>query len=491
MSRALPVDADTGLPAARTSPWIPIAFLLVGTLGYGLTFQEWLWGDGAQLLENYVNTPPGALPRWGHPLYFIAVFLVDVVTGELPVEAFRWTSALGGGLLLGGLSWLLLMAGFRAMVAVLGTLLLGLSPLVWFQATSVEVHALHGGCVALGVAAVYWSLDRRKVVRRAVGLAAGFLVAGTHLTGVLLLPGWAFLFWRANAREERRLASTAVDTSILGIGMGAAYGLVQYLSGGAEAGSDILQTASMAMDDAGGTVWSLFLQEWICRLGFTLIALLPIAFRSRPPRPLLVVALVFAVPSILFFSVLSIATSGGYYMGTAPFIGVLAAIGIERAGPRVARLAVMLILANSLIGYRALHVPLAEHRSVLSEQRIALAQEALPEGGLWVSADSTLQTVSGRAAGVSEVNINQSLVQMASTGASHAEFNQFILGHLDRMVPENPGRVAFDRGWRELSECSPRLAEYLESLELALSARYGIRSIQVGPTEAWALSMKE
>ncbi len=163
--------------------------------------QEPYWSDGRGLVEIF------SLGGWTyhHVLYFPVAHLVKWAVTPVfnlsPRELLELLSAGATGIALALTFCATRSFGVGRVAALLGALVLGSTPSVWFYATCVEVHPLH---LAASAATVLWIVRSSlagNLGRDALVPALFFcLLFGTHVSAVLCAPALFFLTLRGSGR---------------------------------------------------------------------------------------------------------------------------------------------------------------------------------------------------------------------------------------------------------------------------------------------------
>ncbi len=211
------VDGATRRTAALWR-WAPLGVFAVALLVYLATRAPGLaYTDAGELAAAAWSL--GVAHPTGYPLFVALAWPWshlpwNSVIGGLNVLMAVWTAAavavtalvarqLLEGLPAGGKS----AASWRvSWPPVVGALLLAFAPVVWSQATSVEVYALHLLLLCLTALACHrgWAW---------VGLGVGLLLSN-HASSVFLLPGVVAWAWRLHGRPSRRLALGAAGLAL-------------------------------------------------------------------------------------------------------------------------------------------------------------------------------------------------------------------------------------------------------------------------------------
>ncbi len=454
--------ADVGAGVA-----LAIAFALL----YRATFQDALYGDGPLLLERWTHV---GRPTWMHPLYFRAAEIVRALAAEGVTDAtvLRRLSWISGAVAVAS-SYGCARACCARPLALALALLVGLSPALWFFATTIELHALAAAAVATA-GWLTWILPwRRPALALALALPPLALAFAAHRTHGLLVPG--FVLWIAAARAGRAEP----------------FGARALLAVAAVVAAPALLVATFA-DAAGrflaspGTTSA----EHVAQLFGPLGAILPIAalgvvrvVRERLARPIDRALVAFVAPTWVFFTWFGIHERGGYLASTACFAALLGLRASRAtsapAGRRMATVALALALAiaialQALLGARAATPGIDPELRASGRARAAAAVAALGEGGVLFSFDATRQTLAAHVSQVREINLAESATGLAASGAAP----DAIAHRLADLIEAYPGRaertLGIDLGFRETR--MPRDHRTLvETIVAGLEARFETR----------------
>lgn len=213
---------------------MPLLVTGLALLVFGLGFQRTFYGDAPLQLQSYRL----GLPT-GHRLhYFVTEGLAALGLG--PLAAIRAASYVPAALALGLFAALLRGIQGSAAAAVVGALVLGLTPSAYFFATTIEVHGLQLLGVVVGFGAAWRVAHPRPGagVTSFVGLGALAVLAlgSTHPTNLAAGFGLlAFLWQGLRARGFSRRASAGAFGAFALVCAGLASWIIpRYLS--AEAG---------------------------------------------------------------------------------------------------------------------------------------------------------------------------------------------------------------------------------------------------------------
>lgn len=216
-------------PQLKDSPlpsW-PVALALCagGVVLFGLFFQHVFYGDAPLQLVSYRAHQPT-----GHRLHYWLTTGLGAL-GLSPLTAIQAASFVPAGLALGVLYTALVRAGARRSGALVGTLLLAMTPSALFFATTVEVHGLQllGASVGL-LCAVHMARPSSPSLAAlwAWSLLAIVALGATHPMNLQAGGGLAVLFLvglRARGASTRAMLLVA---ALAALGVAAVAVLVSY-----------------------------------------------------------------------------------------------------------------------------------------------------------------------------------------------------------------------------------------------------------------------
>jgi hypothetical protein len=192
---------------------------------YGTTLLAHVGWSGDTAKFQFIGRVMGTPHQTGYPTYVLlnAAFVRVMALGSLAWRANLLSAlcvASAGAVLVRVLGLL----GVRTLVAIAGSVALGLTLTLWTQAVVAEVYGLH---LVLGVLALWfllrWRAERRPGLLVAVAAVVGISL-GNHLMTLLLVPGVAAFVWIVDRRALRpRLLAVCALVACLGL---AQYGFV-------------------------------------------------------------------------------------------------------------------------------------------------------------------------------------------------------------------------------------------------------------------------
>lgn len=462
--------------------------LLLG-LGFALLYlatgQARLNADAVPMLEVLRLYPHLS---YHHALWIPACRALDaIVSSDDPVAVPRILSSLSAALAVGLTYPLCLRLGAARGASAFATTLLGLTPAVWFFATTVEVHALHMGAVALAAVVTFSAPWRRPALALAISAAVFPLLVLSHRSAVLLGPGWVLLVGAAAAAQGVRLSLARV-LLVVGPVLLAVMALTLCWSNWLAFGEFTLRSERelgfVGQVHASRAFGGLVTTGWL----LPLLALVPLAVvgavRGGHLRYALPAQVLLLLPPLAFFLWWGVDEKGGYFLGTAPFLAALAARGVHglgRAHAGLWRVAGLLVLAGTLVESR--HFVRAFDDGFDPADRVAAVREAFgAEAGTVVSVQVAAPSIAIWIPGTHEIQL---LEQVREPGAEPEALTQRGLVALEPYL----GRVAVAL---DLSNPQPYdrpglaavTQPFLDALERGLEERFATHRVTRG---SWTL----
>ncbi len=469
-------DRDLALAAA-----VALAFLGV----YAATWQPAWYGDGVGLLNATAKREYGP----AHPLMpAFARVIAHLVPGLGPVSAVRVAMLASAAPAL-GLCFLVARRMNAGRGAALGaTVLAGVSPAVWFFATTVEVHVVHLA-VAAAVCLAALHLGAAAEGGRALPLlgvaATAPLLVPSHASGVLLIPGIAGLAWWSRLRAGGRGLAALLPAVLVGVAAASGRLLSDglrytFFDGWSSDQREIVEAWHQWSLEPGRVL----LHGWLLPLGLLLVLPLVEAVLSARRDPLLcVVLLLLILPELAFFVWFGFPERGGYALAVVPGAAAGAALLLQRLP---ARAGLMLVLVGAV-----LHVALtwtlglAARGGSLVGDRLSVAARALPEGGTLFSQQAHAPRLDYYRPDVIELPLHPLIFGARDAGIAPEDFGPRLL----ELGCEGP--TAFDLGCLG----NPHLAQagmlpYLESVARTFEAQPGCRRARAGDWEFLAFDLR-
>ncbi|MBI1382048.1 MAG: hypothetical protein GC161_13300 [Planctomycetaceae bacterium] len=478
-------------PAAREGRDLVWAGVLgaLALLVYLVLGQERGYGDGTGLV-GFAHLGGGEL--YHHVLYLP---LARFFTGVLPAGADvllgpRLASQLPAALGVAGTFLLLRALGLGRLAGGLGAGLVALAPCWLFFATTVEVHALHGGVAPWVFLAVLRAPWKRPAVAFAVAVCGLAVLYGTHQTGALLGLVLVLLAGRGAADAGRplgRVRQWLVLAPALALALAGVIAMASWFRFGA---IDPLRELFEAQDLTEGARLGVQLSP-LSRTTTALLSLgllAPLAFLGllRPPRGAL--ALAAATAGLGGFAVVAwgVVERGGYFLAYLPFLAWPAAAALERLHARFLRWAPALVAAQGALAL----VPLLEFDQGLrlGDRRLAL-EEALGPGeprGELVTLASLAPPPALWWPGVREHALGFGLIEAARGGASPRDAAA-AAGALDVLL--GLGTVVVDATLDTSPQLvpSPAIAPYFDAIYGEIERRFVVASVERGGWVFWRI----
>jgi hypothetical protein len=447
---------------------LALVLALAGALFARWLFQERMLGDGAGLATFYARGDRVAY----HFLFLPACRLVAPLAfwSSDPIEPTRLVSALAYG---AGAAFAFLLArdlGAARASALAAALLLASTPAALFFGTTVEVHALHLATVG-GAAWLVLRLPWRRPALALPGAAALLALAfWAHQLAVLLLPGW--LAWCAFA--ARRAGRALSPRFVLGVaapaffaGLLAASALANRLRHGSFVPSADHELSILSQFARPEGAWRFAWDGWLRPLAFLLpAALAGFARGGFEPGARRALALLIGLPTLFLFA-WGVSEYGGYTLGHAAFLAVLAARALPRTKVLLAALPLVLLL-----GSLALNDVRQHGRGFAVADRVELVRRHLA-GGTFLATVDNAPSLTIYLPGATEVSAGDVLTHAAAEGLAPEATVSALLANA-RAELERGGRLLVDLGFETQRERAPIQARLpvLEPLVTALCAEF-------------------
>ena len=485
-------EAPAATCLAGRDGWLAALLGGLALILYAASAQARVYGhDGAFLINAFAAGVEG---HSNSALYASAAAVAGRLLGrDDPLGTLTWISILGAAIGVAGVYLLARATGATLRGALVGAGLFGLAPVTWFFATTVETHGLHLGAVTLAALVCVLGPWQRRALARALVFATFVAVYLTHMTGLLLAPGWVLLAGYGAARrrgqpEARR--ELLWNAAVLALATVLAVALANLLFGAGfrlfaaeESPTRFLEQfrARFRLEALWGG-WALAL--------FVLLpaAVLALAAGARAAGARTALVTLVAVPTVVLLW-LSIPERGAYFLGSAPFLAVLAAHLPLARGATGALTALALVALQAVAGRGELA---AWDRMFPLHQRVELVREHLGEGGVLITLNPNVPRSSAFVPEVVDYDLAEVLVQHEALGTSPSDFARFLEGEIRRVFPARA--VALDLSHRHVYEAPPdpdlvlRLEPYLMALERHLPTAFETRLV---PHAWWPLLVLE
>lgn len=479
-------------PPTRLRDDLPVAagWWLAAALLYAATFQGRMYGDGGLFANKFVGLLPDGTSA---ALYLPVARLVSSCSPDGdPLRPLELLSIFGGAL---GVSctWLIARAfGAGRPGAATACALLALSPVCWFFSTTIELHGLHFGVTAAGLAVTLYAPWRRPTWALGITLVGFSLAYLTHKTGLLLLPGWVAVVQVARTRVAPPFRRRTLLFGIAPLFAGAALVTIAIERG---------LTPSRELTELGtwmASAWSpdltMLWEGWLLP-HFLLLPLAFYALLARRGRSDLRIALGLSifVPGTALIAI-GVPELGAYFLGAAPLLAAtVACLPFQRG----MLLALTLVSMQAVAGWGQVRRFDCGFRT---EDRVTIVRELVGEerGVLLSVAGNCAPRIEIHLPRVTEYNLSVDLVRARGErkGAERfaTEIVERIEGVLERseyLIVDQSYRHAFApdlnptvRAAPALSHGLSRMDPYLEALEVALHERFEIEYV---PHRSWPM----
>lgn len=473
---------------ARGSRTIGLDGLLAALLGliaggvYAATFQARQFGDSSLLYQEFARHG-GQGGFWYHALYLPAASaLARCLSWLSPSQVLRALSVLSGALGVGFTFALLHAFGISRAAACIGAGLLALSPAYWFFSTQVEVHALHGACVALCALLVLWAPWRRPLAAAALTTCFLPLLVLSHQSGALL--GAGFVALTQHARRRQGCAPFGWPALLLGLGplylLGVCAGFpLSAWMGGFPTSSLVSGSGEMLSGFAVEWSFANLWEGWIGAWGLLFPAALAGATCAGLSGWARATPLCFVLPSAAFFVLWGLPERGGYTLGSSMFVAVLAAAGLARLRRRALAAGLVLLALQAAWGYAALRAfDAPPWRTRLAQRRAAIVHAIGERGGV-VSLNLQFQYIEAVLPEVIELSLVEQLTVAVGQGGTIETFLDAASRRLEPLLAREDLPLVYDRGHLEVLErVAPHTLAYSDALEAWLASRRRLEPVQ-------------
>jgi len=388
--------------------------------------------------------------------------------------------------------------GIQRTAAALAAAFLAISPPIWFFADTTEVHAPHFAIVGFVALVTLFGPWRRPVLATLLMAACLPLVFLSHQSGLLLFPGWLFLAQVGRRRVAEPLSLRALFGGVapaIAIALGLALVIAARMRDVTLAesfGSSSSQVTAHMQGHLLAGLWN----GWLRPLALLWLPVLVGAWYAirRPHSGLwsstrTLALLTLILPSLAFFLVWGVSERGAYSLGTATFLGVLAAFGIQVVLARPMPIAKLRWATATTLGLLLLQATDAR-REVLAfdqsdivnrtTQRAHAAEAAFlghPEPHLLFSIDPNGQSVTPIAPTIHEASLLPFLKGALENGHSPAEFAQKALAVIEILETKTHSTMLLDRSYTTLVTEYPGSDAYISAIETALKDQYEITKL--------------
>ncbi|MCZ6596910.1 MAG: hypothetical protein O7B99_04655 [Planctomycetota bacterium] len=479
------------------------ALALVLAVGCALLFrataQARFANDGPVLATLFVTEPEAV--HW-QVLYLPAArALAKVVVWGDVFEPLRVLNALGAGI---GVAASFLLArglGVAGRQALAAAVLLAVSPCVWFFGTSVEVHALHFGMVGACACGTLFAPWRRPMLAGAVSALLLALTYLTHGTAPLMGLGWVLLAACGRARVAApflpRTLFLVVGPAFLGVLMLVVWSVKSWWS----AAFDEPPTLELDLirgyaehTSSAAFLWTGLLKP-LALLAPVVVVGLVVLGRSRAARDRRVaIACAAAIaPPLVFLTWWGVPERGGYLLGLAPFLAVLATAAFGRPSRGSLFVVAGLVLLQAAVAWTGKR---GFDASFDPADRVELVHEHLADGGVLGTIGYLAPDISIWLPEVEEVDLVRrnpddeldSIQEGWEADVPAADLARSMKAIIEQA--RSRGAVALDVSYRdgEWSLAGEEFLEYVIAFEQALLSHYTTRIVRRG---SWTLILME
>ncbi len=450
---------------------------------YAYTVLGCIYANDGAMLADWTALPERAYRQYHNTLYLpIADIVAAVVPPGLlgldgdPLATAKATSVVCMALGLAFVFGCCRLLGQSRAASVLGTALLAVTPVTWFFAAAIEVHAQHFLVVSAAAFVTLLLPWRRPVLATALAALVFVLPCMSHQTAPVLGPGWVLLAQCA----RRRCAPPLSWRALAGVGgafvaaIVVAHVLVQAMRGEGLA-PDPGWVASTALGWRRAFVFGIVRDAVVLPLVLLLPIVLVAACWRRVAMELRAVAAALLLPlvgSVLWWG---IAERGGYLLGPM-FVAAVLAAAAWSALPARAAVAVALVLlpAQAVFGWRDVRAFDAAGAPLVD--RVVRIREHLGETGLLVSANDNAPNAIAWLPRVNEIN----LFPMLAKPIGPTEAVQAAQPLLEMVTAA--GRALFDTSWRSRTDLPEYVVAALSALEAKLRADFRVTEL---PDPSW------
>jgi hypothetical protein len=469
-----PMPEDAPLRRSRSAErLLALTLAVAGAVVARLCFQERMLVDGAGLSTFFARGDRLAYHFLYIPVCRLLAPLAELLAPGDPIESPRLCSAIAFGV---GIAFTWLFAcdvvwrrwgapGAQAWDrstgtspghdALIATLLVACAPATAFLATTIEVHTLHLATVAVASWILLRLPWRRPVLATAVAAVLFALIFWAHQMGVLIGPGWVLLCGLCSRWAGRPLSTRAL---VLGVGPALlladilASAVANYLQNGVflpNADEEIeLIVAFHRLDDAPRFWWD----GWLMPLAFLLpAAFLGLARGAFVPGMRVVLAVLCGVPLAFLFT-WGVSEYGGYTLGHAPFLAVLAAGGVGYLGTRLrapVRWALVAVVLAAQLGASA-YIVVTRGRGYDVEERARLVAEHL-QGGTFLKTAPNAPSIKLYLPDAFEIVADDVLIRALIDEREPDETVAILMGSA-RTELARTGRLLLDLGYETQTE---------------------------------------
>jgi len=494
------VNVETHRPASarlRTA-LLALALFAGALLLYRVSWRETFFDDGPWLAAA-VGRDDGTL--WYHVLVVpLARAVRDAIGATNGVVPLQIVSSVAGAITVVAIFALARWWGLAPRAAGVLAALFAVSPALWYQASLVELHALHAAAVSLAtVVVVHVPWQRRGAAAFATCVAACAIAAAVavlaHRTSAVLGLGWLVLSAIASRRAGvvRPLAQWVfVVGPVYLAAVASAYRYGQVLFGAPSDGSATQRPLDVFEDHFGATDrLTTLVVDWLLHWpAIVVLAAVGVVAAHERRREIAALVVSGVLPLLVLFTAMSVPSRGGYALSTTPFVALAAAAGLAVVARRLRPLRVVSFVGAALVVHVAIGAAFvfdAEERAegALGVARAREVAELLPSGGTLLACDASEQLVCARLPQIRELPLTRAMPRVGDAERQMEILRPMLLA----VVAAEPGRVVWDRIWRTtLPEESTIDERFLIPIEALLREACAITERTFGDREYWVLA---
>ncbi len=480
------------MPPARLTPGdLAVAMLLA--LGaawlYATCSLGRIYGNDGAMLAEWTALPERAFHHYHNTLYLPAARVLDALlprgllaAADDPLALAKSLSAVSAALGLTSTYACCRQLGGARLASAAGTLLLAVSPVTWFFAAAIEVHALHFAVVSFCAFVTLAAPWQRPVLATALTAIVFVLPYLSHQSAPVLGPGWLLLVQAAKKRSGEPFPIAVLfwigTALLLSLALGSM--LVHWRRGMGFTIDVALLTTTIGDWRRAFTpsiVWTAFLEP--------LLLLVPIALVAACWRAidgwLRACAAATMVPLVACVLWWGIPERGGYLLGPSFLLAALAAALWSRL-PRALAVttAIAAIAIQASAGLRFVRHFDREGSQLVD--RVAVVRDHLGPQGQLLSSNDNAPNIAAWLPAVQELNLLGTLANDTPIDAWFPAIWPVVQDLASK------GRFALDTSYRLRTDMPDRVIDAMARLEAALRRDYRVTE---HPHASWPLWIVE
>lgn len=469
---------------------VAAALGVLAALLYAATLLGRIYGNDGAMLADWTALPERAYHHYHNTLYLPAAALLDavlprgwLVAAEDPLAVAKSLSVVGAAI---GLScaylccrWL----GASRLASVAATLLLGVSPVLWFFGVAIEVHSLHFLVVTFAALTTLVAPWHRPALATAITALVFLLPYLSHQSAPVLGPGWLLLVQVARRRvgPSFPLRTLVLIGVVLVLSLLLGHMLVQWRRGmgfGLDPGSVLTTVGGWRKPFTPSIVWEALLAP--------LCLLVPVAFVAACwrglDRWLRACAAVTMVPMIGCVLWWGIPEQGGYLLGPAFLLAALAATWWTKLPRGLWPAVAACLVVQTYCGWRCVRD--FDRGGFQLEARVARVREHLGTSGFVLSANDNAPNLAAWLPAVQEINLFPTLAYDSPVETWFQGIQPVLQGLA------GTGRFVFDTSYRLRTDLHDRVRDSLARLEAALRADHRVTELADPSWPLWLVEKK-